>query len=645
MTLNLNDAKWLKVSILLAFPIAAIVGWVWLSGYFYLELAGLDGGSSTPLTLYQYWYYYGDDKATRSWLMIAGVGGLAVMCLPALIIFAPARRKLFGDAKWATSRDIAKAGLNSEDGIIVGQKSSFFGLFNRFLVLAGSLHVFLSAPTRSGKGVSIVIPNLLAWKGSAVVLDIKQENWDITAGFRSKHGQECFLLNLAPRDYRTHRWNPLHYISDDPSFRINDIQKIGQMLFPKIENEAPIWQSSARSLWLGMVLYLIETDELPVTMGEALRQLTMGDERLAEIIEARQGGDNPLSSECYLALKEYMDTPDKTRGSVRKGFTASLELFYNPVIDAATAGNDFDLRDIRKKRMSIYVGITPDDLERLAPLINLFFQQVIDLNTRELPEQNPELKHQVLLLPDEFTAIGKVGILSKGISYIAGYGLRMLPIIQSPAQLREVYGADAAENFVENHAVQIIFPPKSIKVAKEISETLGTTTVKNKSRSRQLTGKSGRSENASDHGRALLLPQEVRQIGKNAEILILEDCPPVMCQKITWYKEKIFAERGNNLKALEKGDPNAIKWPSPEVPKVDPNSRHMGEINFRPNSVDEASRAVVERPVTAADIEKIDELDLDNFSCDFSKIDVPKGDIDDDAMDALVNDFFSVMAA
>lgn len=645
MTLNLSDAKWLKVTLLLAVPVIALVGWAWLSSYFYLELAGLDGSAATPMTLYQYWYYYGSDKTTQSWLTIAGLGGLAVVCLPLLVAFAPARRKLYGDAKWASTKDISDAGLFADDGIIVGQITSFFGLSKRFLVYGGDEHALMSAPTRSGKGVSVVVPTLLTWSGSTVVLDLKQENWDITAGFRSAHGQKCFLLNLAPRNYQTHRWNPLHYISDDPSFRINDIQKIGQMLFPKIESEAPIWQSSARSLWLGLVLYLIETEELPVTMGEAMRQLTMGDERLAEIIEARQESDNPLSQECYLALKEYMDTPDKTRGSVRKGFTAALELFYNPIIDAATAGNDFDLRDLRKKRMSIYVGISPDDLDRLAPLINLFFQQVIDLNTRELPEQNPELKHKVLMLPDEFTAMGKVGVLSKGISYIAGYGLRMLPIIQSPAQLREVYGADAAETFMENHALQIIFAPKNIKVAKEISETLGTTTVKSKSRTKQLVGKSSRSENTSDHSRALLLPQEVKQIGKQAEILIMENVPPIRCEKVTWFKEKVFVERGNNLKALERGEPDAIKWPSPEIPTVDPAARVMGDVEFRPNSVSEASRSVVERPVTAQDIENIDELDLENFSCDFTKIEVPKGDIDDNAMDDLVNEFFDVMAA
>ena len=177
--------------------------------------------------------------------------------------------------------------------------------------------------------------------------------------------------------------------------------------------------------------------------------------------------------------------------------------------------------------MSIYVGVTPDDLQRLSPLINLFFQQLIDLNTRELPEQNPLLKHQVLLLLDEFAAIGKVNILSRGISYVAGYGLRLLTIIQSPSQLRETYGHDGAETLIENHALQIVFAPKNPKVAREISEGLGNTTIKSRSRGRQLSGKGSRSENISDHNRALMLPQEIMHMGTEKQILLLENCSPI----------------------------------------------------------------------------------------------------------------------
>ena len=637
MTLNLSDSSLLKGAVLLGLPLIFLACWAWLAGAIFLQFNGYEMKEASLLTVYQYWYYYRDSDTTMGWLTGSVVAALVVLLLPLLIVIMPRKAALFGEARWATESEIRKAGLYAEDGIIVGRKAGFLGLFKRYLIFGGSQHVLMAAPTRSGKGVSVVIPNLLIWKDSVVVLDVKQENWDITAGFRSHHGQDCYLLNLAPRDYRTHHWNPLFYISDDPHFRINDIQKIGQMLFPKVEGEAPIWQASARSLWLGLVLYLMETEELPVTLGEALRQLTMGDERLAAMLEKRQQSESPLSDECYLALKEYLDTPEKTRGSIRKGFTASLELFYNPVIDAATSENDFDLRDLRKKRMSIYVGITVDDLERLARLINLFFQQVIDLNTRELPEQNPSLKYQCLLVMDEFTAMGKVGILSKGISYIAGYGLRMLPIIQSPAQLRETYGADAAETFIDNHALQVIFAPKNVKVAKEISETLGTKTVKNKSKTRQLVGRSSRSENTSDHSRALLLPQEIKQIGQKAEILILDNCPPIKCQKVTWYKDRLFTERGNNR--------GVITWASPEVPLIDPDARPKGKVSFAPSSGARPTTTNVERPVTEQDIANIDNLDLDDFTCDFSSIEIPKGEIDDAAMDELVDQFFSGIQA
>ncbi|WP_238966487.1 type IV secretory system conjugative DNA transfer family protein [Vibrio alginolyticus] len=194
MIQNSNAAKWLKLTLILAVPILAIVGWAWLSGYFYLELAGLDGGAATPLTLYQYWFYYGQDKTTLTWLSVAGLGGLFVICLPIVIAFSPAKRKLFGEAKWATVKDLNEANLFAENGIIVGQISKFFGLSKRYLVFGGSTHVLMSAPTRSMKGVSVVIPNLLSWKDSAVVLDIKQENWDITSGFRSAHGRNVSWL-------------------------------------------------------------------------------------------------------------------------------------------------------------------------------------------------------------------------------------------------------------------------------------------------------------------------------------------------------------------------------------------------------------------------------------------------------------------
>ncbi|WP_178123413.1 type IV secretory system conjugative DNA transfer family protein [Pseudomonas sp. JG-B] len=169
------------------------------------------------------------------------------------------------------------------------------------------------------------------------------------------------------------------------------------------------------------------------------------------------------------------------------------------------------------------------------------------MNTRKLPQQDKSLKYQCLLLMDEFTAMGKIQILSKGISYIAGYGLRVMPIIQSPAQLVEVYGKDAAQTFTTNHALQIVFPPKpsELQTAKDISEWLGYQTVKGISESRKKNpfDKSSGSETHSDQRRALLLPQEITGLPQTEELVVAEGIPPILAQKIKYYQDPVFVER------------------------------------------------------------------------------------------------------
>jgi type IV secretion system protein VirD4 len=574
------------------------------------------------LTAYRYWHHYGHDEEARRWLVISATLAAVATLLPVLFIFRPQKRSLHGDARFAKESEIRRAGLSAEKGIIVGKNKG------RYLVFGGQQHVLMAAPTRSGKGVGMVVPNLLNWPDSVVVFDTKQENWEITAGFRAKHGQKCFLFNPEARDYRTHRWNPLYYISDDPHFRITDIQAIAQMIFPDNDRESPIWQASSRSLFLGIILYLLDTEGIPVTLGEVLRQATSGeDKRFATVIKERQQSNEPLSPECVAALNDYLNTSESTRSSIRKTFTSALELWFNPVIDAATSDNDFDLRDLRKSRMSIYIGVAPGALERLPRLLNLFFQQVIELNTRELPERNPALKYQVLLLMDEFAALGKVNTLMKGLAFIAGYGLRLLPIIQSPAQIRDIYGHNAAETFMENHALRVIFAPKNNKDAKDISETLGDTTVKGKTRSRNIAGRESKSVSTSDQRRALLLPQELRGLGANKQIILAEDCPPILCRKICYYNEKIFRTR---------------LLPPPEIDLLEIKDRAFPEFAL---NAPEMEPVTVERAVTAHDIANIDQLDIDDFSCDFSEVEIPTGEISDQKMNHIVDQFFTGLEA
>lgn len=260
----------------------------------------------------------------------------------------------------------------------------------RYLRFTGQQFVLLAAPARSGKGVSIVIPNLLSYPDSVVVLDIKRENYAITAGFRLAHGQEVYLFDPFAEDGRTHRFNPLSSISDG-LFRVGDILAIGYALYPPNGHD-DFWKDQARNLFLGIVLLLSEwrdarrtgrgesIPDYPVTMGEVLRQSSgHGMPVKAYLQRALVQHRALLSGACVDALNRFLSNDDKVLASILATFHAPLTIWANPIVDAATSANDFDLRDVRRRRMSVYIGITPDHLSEAALLVNLVFSQLVNL--------------------------------------------------------------------------------------------------------------------------------------------------------------------------------------------------------------------------------------------------------------------------
>ena len=470
------------------------------------------------------------------------------------------RRALHGSARWANDREISKANLVQDDGIVIGKHKS------EILRFPGQQFVLLAAPTRSGKGVGVVIPNLLTYTGSVVVLDIKQENYNITAGYRNTvHKQETWLFNPFAEDRepdtgraapRTHRYNPLSSITDGV-FRVGDILAIGNAIWPTGGKDA-FWNDNARNLFLAIVLFLCEMrdrrlkDEslpnYPVTMGEVLRQSSGRGtgQSVKKYLQSLFETYPWLSSECLDAMANFLSASDDVLASILSTFNAPLTIWRNPVVDAATSQNDFDLADVRTRPMSVYIGITPDHLEDAKLLVNLVFSQLVNLNTKQLPQDNPQrYRYPCLLLMDEFTAIGKVNILAKAVSYIAGYNLRLLPIIQSLSQLESVYGKEDARTFVTNHALQILFAPREQKDANEYSEMLGTFTEKgiSESRSKQILDPKGSSESISDQKRALMLPQELKELGQWKEIVLVENTKPILCDKIRYYDDPAFTSR------------------------------------------------------------------------------------------------------
>lgn len=533
---------------------------LYLSAVLFLVLNQADPHQAGITSIVHYWDLYADDALLRKKLVasiVVSAIGLLVVLPGALFAAARPRRSLHGDARFAHPGEVARAGLltpPAKRGRTAGPSILVGRYRGRFLALPGQLSVMLSAPTRSGKGVGVVIPNLLNWPDSVVVLDIKGENYEITAGYRAERGQAVYAFSPFDEAGRSHRWNPLSAVRSSPLHRVGDLLMIGQVFFPNdgsgTSSEA-FFNDQARNLFLGLGLVLLETPELPRTIGELLRQSSGRGQslkgHLTTLIEQRKTTGNPLSDECIDALQRLLSNSENTLTSIVATLNAPLTIFADAVVDAATSADDFRLDEVRRRRMSIYVRIPPNRLANARPLLNLFFSQLVSLNTQCLPEQDPSLQVQCLLVNDEFAAMGRVGVISSAAAFLAGYNLRLLTVVQAMSQLDAVYGDKDARTFATNHGLQILYAPREQRDADEYSAMLGQFTERATSRGRSRSfsqhGHSSVSRNESEQRRALLLPQEFKELGSERLVVIFENCKPILGEKIRYHREKVFMSR------------------------------------------------------------------------------------------------------
>jgi type IV secretion system protein VirD4 len=417
-----------------------------------------------------------------------------------------------------------------------------------YLKYRGQDFLMLAAGTRSGKGVSMVIPNLLTYPDSVVVEDIKEENFLYTSGYRRQCGHEVYLWSPFSESGRSHAYNPLEYIAGRPAYaRVGDVMTIGEHLYPSnVDARLKYWNDNARNLFVGIALYLLETPQLPCTFGEVLRQASGRGrsirEHISSIVSTRSNAkeEQPaLSFECLDALNRFLSQSKEAFSNIVSTMTAPLNVFSNPIVDAATSRSDFHLGDVRTKRMSIYVGVKPGDLKAGALLVNLFFSQLIDLNTREQPAENPKLKFQCALLMDEFAAPGKIDIIDTANAFIAGFNLRLMLIFHGMSQLEDpkLYGHHGAETLAINCKMRSLFAPRTLKDSEEYSKMLGTFTHLSRSRSRSRGRSASTSTNETEHGRPLMLPQELRALSSRQQIVTIDGCEPILCEKAYFYED------------------------------------------------------------------------------------------------------------
>ncbi|MCF8462833.1 MAG: type IV secretory system conjugative DNA transfer family protein [Rickettsiaceae bacterium] len=485
---------------------------------------------------------WSDYESLKTKIVLSLILPQATILLLCLLFYKQVRKikpfkpleKVFGDARWADQDDINRAGLRAKDGMLLGTDD--YGYY----VASGFQHSLLFAPTGSGKGVGFAIPNLLFWTHSVFVHDIKLENYDLTSGWRAKQGQEVYVWEPSNPDGTTHCYNPIDWVSQKPGQRVDDVQKIANLIMPKQE----FWENEARTLFVGIVLYLLADETKIKSFGEVVRTLRSDDViyNLAIGMDTLGGIMHPVG---YMNLAAFLQKADKERSGVISTLNSGLELWANPLIDAATASSDFNIQEFKKKKTTVFVGLTPDNIQRLQKLMQVFYQQATEFLSRKMPNIKEE-PYGVLFLMDEFPTLGKMEQFKSGIAYFRGYRVRLFLVIQDTQQLKGTYEEAGMNSFLSNSTFRITFAANNYETANLISQLCGNKTVKQSSYSKPRffdLNPSTRTMNVSEVQRALLLPQEVIQLPRDEQIVLIESFPPIKSRKIKYYEDKFFTKR------------------------------------------------------------------------------------------------------
>jgi len=497
------------------------------------------------LSLYDYWSKVGGEFPQDFTMKLiappagAFVGSLMLLFMlrAPLVDFRPFKSKesVHGDAHWATEAEIKKAKLRSKKGILLGRTGK-----STYLIADDFQHVLLFAPTGSGKGVGFVIPNMLFWEHSLVVHDIKMENHDLGSGYRrQKLNQEIYLWNPADPDGISHCYNPLDWISEKPGQMVDDVQKICNLILPEQE----FWQNEARSLMLGVILYLCAVPEKTQSFGEVVRTMRSDDVvyNLAVVLDTIGKRIHPVA---YMNIAAFLQKADKERSGVISTLNSGLELWANPLIDATTARSDFDMQTLKKKKMTVFCGVTPDNLKRLEPLLKVFYQQATDFMTRSMPRKDEP--YGVMFFMDEFPSLGEMPQFQVGIAYFRGYRVKLFLIVQDTQQLKGIYEEAGMNSFLSNCFYRITFAANNVETANLISQLIGNKTALQHSHNKPKfldLNPGARTVNTSEVQRALLLPQEVITLPRDEQIILIESFPPIRTKKIFYYKDPFFKKR------------------------------------------------------------------------------------------------------
>ncbi|WP_417466176.1 IncP-type conjugal transfer protein TraG [Kordiimonas sp.] len=532
------------------------------SAWFYLGTMPL----YLPWRLYEWWYAfdaYAPDVFERAGALAAAGGVLGVITAVVGSLWRARQGShvtTYGSARWATYRDIIKAGLFEKAGVFLGR---FDGSYLRH---AGPEHVMAFAPTRSGKGVGLVVPTLLSWPGSVVVHDIKGENWELTAGYRARFSR---TLYFNPTDETSVCFNPLLEVRRGAS-EVRDVQNIADIL---VDPEGSLerrnhWEKTSHSLLVGTILHILYAEETK-TLAHVASFLSAPDRPFEATLRRMMktphldGRPHPVVAE---AARELLNKSENERSGVLSTAMSFLGLYRDPVVARVTAKSDFAIENLKGSRpQSLYLVVPPSDLSRTKPLMRLILNQIGRRLTETLPEQNT---NPCLLMLDEFPALGRLDFFESALAYMAGYGIRAFLIAQSLNQIEKAYGPN--NSILDNCHVRVAFASNDDRTAKRISDSLGTATElraqKNYAGHRLAPWLAHVMVSRQETSRPLLTPGEVMQLADSDEIVMLAGCPPIRAQKLKYYEDVNFTSRVSSPPAREKASLTGSRAEDTPVP-------------------------------------------------------------------------------
>ncbi|MGH7185322.1 MAG: IncP-type conjugal transfer protein TraG, partial [Pseudomonadota bacterium] len=445
--------------------------------------------------------------------------------------------------------------------------------------------VMAFAPTRSGKGVGLVIPTLLSWTGSAVVHDIKGENWQLTAGWRSRFSH-CLLFN--PTDPRSARYNPLLEVRKG-SDEVRDVQNIADIL---VDPEGALerrshWEKTSHSLLVGAILHVLYAEE-EKTLARVATFLSDPQRSFAHTLR-RMMATNHLGTPEHpqvhpvvaSAAREVLNKSENERSGVLSTAMSFLGLYRDPTVAATTAACDWRIVDLvdAARPVSLYLVIPPSDISRTKPLVRLVLNQIGRRLTERL-EGDPGKcrKHQLLMMLDEFPALGRLDFFETALAFMAGYGIRAYLIAQSLNQISKAYGENNA--ILDNCHVRIAFSSNDERTAKRISDALGTATElraqRNYAGHRLAPWLSHVMVSRQETARPLLTPGEVMQLPPADELVLVSGLAPIRAKKLRYYEDRNFISRVADAPLLSDG-----VYPDRPAPRPDDWSGQVRGLHIR----------------------------------------------------------------